>query len=144
MSDMLNIPQRSSVAIALRAFEKALRRADAALQGPAEEQGILYRRTMRLPMEKRPAIRQQIALALTEIAEVAQQLGLAVQEDPLESDIAAELSLDWAGLCDVRSAKLKRYGAVDVRLAEALDPHIERLADLALAIASQFKRSTAG
>lgn len=39
-------------------------------------------------------------------------------------------------LCDTRSNTLSRYGRVHPQLAETLDPHLDRLAEMALALAA--------
>lgn len=135
MSDLLNGAQRSSLAITLRMFEEELRRADAWLEMPPE-QGILYRRTLHLSPEARDAIRQSIAAALAQISQLAQEFRLAPEEQDLAAVIAAAMSLSWANLCDARSDKLRRFGDVHPSLAEALDPRLDQLAELALWIAS--------
>ncbi len=142
MSDLLNGAQRSSLAIALRMFEEELRRAASWLEMPPE-QGILYRRTLRLPPEARAAVRQSIAAALAEIAGLAQEFGLAPEEQDLATAIAAAMSLSWANLCDARSDKLRRFGDVHPALAEALDPRLEQLAELALSLASRLRSDDA-
>lgn len=134
MTELLNTAQRSSLTIGLRAFEMHLRQADAWLQG-SEERGILYHRSLRLPPEQRAAARAQIAAALAQIAALAERFDLAAVEDDLGAAIAAQLSVDWANLSDVRSAKLRRYGEVDPRLTDLLDAVVDRLAQLALSLA---------
>ena len=138
MTDLLNEPQRSSLAVVLRMFEEELRQADAWLDGSLDE-GTLYRRVLHLPPETRAAAREKIAIALAQIAELAQAFGLEPQEQDLAATIAAAMSLSWASLCDTRSDKLRRYGDVDPRLEQALDPHVEGLADLALSLASLLR-----
>ena len=135
MTKLLNTAQRNSLTIGLRSFEADLRRADAWLQGE-EERGILYRRSLDLPPEGRAVARAQIAAALACIATLAERFDLAVTEDDLGATIAAQMSVDWANLCDARSAKLRRYGEVDPRLPDLLDADIDRLAQLALSLAA--------
>jgi|YelNatPaOPRAMG01_1025707.scaffolds.fasta_scaffold302285_1 hypothetical protein len=135
---MLNTAQRSSLAIVLRMFEGQLRQADAWLQDGSED-GILYRRVLRLPPEARAALRGQVATALAEIAELAQAFDLEPEEEDLAAAMAAAMSVSWASLCDSRSERLRRFGDVDPALREVLDPRIERLADLALSLASMLR-----
>ena len=135
MGDLLNTAQRSSLTIGLRAFEMHLRQADAWLRG-GEERGILYRRSLDLSPERRAAVRAQIAAALAQIAELAERFDLSATEDDLGATIASLMSVDWANLCDTRSAKLHRYGDVDPRLAGLLDADIDALAQRALAVAA--------
>jgi len=135
VGDLLNTAQRRSLTIGLRAFEMHLRQADAWLQGK-EERGILYRRSLDLPPERRASARTQIAAALARIAVLAERFGLAVAENDLRATIAAQMSVDWANLCDTRPEKLRRFGEVDPRLPELLDVEIDSLAQLALSVAT--------
>lgn len=132
--ELLNDAQRNSLAIGLRAFEVHLRQAAAWLED-GEEAGILYRRRLALPAERRAVMRQQIAAALALIAALAERFDLAPAEEALEASLAARLSVDWANLSDLRSDKLRRYGNVDPRLADQLDADIAELAGRALALA---------
>jgi len=141
MEELLNQPQRNSLTIALRMLEERLRQAAVWLQDDPDE-GILYRRTIHLPSEARIAAQQGIAMALSQITQLVRDLGLQPQEERLESTISAAMNLSWANLCDVRSDKLKRYGPVAPRLAEALDPRIDTLAELTLSLALLFGRQT--
>ncbi len=142
MGDLLNGPQHNSLAIVLRMFEEELRRADAWLQKPPDE-GMLYRPALQLSPETRAAARQKIATALARIAELARAFDLEQQEQDLAAMMAAAMSLCWASLCDTQSAKLKRYGDVDPRLEQALDPRLNELAELALSLASMLRRDDA-
>jgi len=142
MDDLFSVPQRASLAIVLRLLEQDLRQADEWLQG-AEESGILYRRKLRLPPERRAVARRYIAAALKQIAELARKFDLQPVDDSPEATITAEMSERWANLCDARSDKLKRYGDVDPRLARALDPSLDRLIELTLALMSTLRNGAA-
>jgi hypothetical protein len=142
VTELLNTAQRSSLTIGLRAFEMHLRQADTWLRG-GEERGILYRRSLDLSSEGRAVARAQIAAALAQIAALAERFDLTVTEDDLGAAIAAQMSVDWANLSDARSAKLRRYGAVNPRLADLLDVDLDRLAQLALSLAA-LSRGDAG
>ena len=61
---------------------------------------------------------------------------LPPQDESLTSQIAAKMTINWADLIDVGSAKLRRYGPVDPNLHRALDRDAARLADVALSIAA--------
>lgn len=138
MNDLLNTPQRSALTIRLREFEKALRQADTWLQCD-EAAGILYRSGLCLSLESKANARQMIAAALGEIGELAREFELEAADNDLAATIAANLSMNWAQLCDAGSGTLQRCGEVDPRLAQKLDPHIERLAGLALSLASVIR-----
>ena len=135
MSTLLNASQHTALAIALRFFEQDLRQAERWLQGE-QNMGVLYRTSLQLPAERRAAVLARIANALQVINQLAERFELHPVEEPLTKKIAAALSIDWSNLLDTRSEKLARFGAVDPGLAELLDPDLQRLAELALAIAS--------
>ena len=135
VTELLNMAQRRSLSIGLQAFEMHLRQADTWLRG-GEERGILCRRGLNLPPEQRAAGRAQIAEALAQIAALADRVDLAAADDDLGATIAAQMSVDWANLCDARSAKLRGYGEVDPRLPDLLDADLDRLALLALSLAA--------
>lgn len=135
MKELLNAAQYRSISIVLRMLEERLHQAEVWLQGAGEEAGLLYHRTLISPPERRALVQQQIAEALQLIATLQQTFQLEAEEDDLRRTIRAALSASWADLCDARSATLRRYGEVHPELAAVLDPAIERLAHLALAIA---------
>ena len=143
MSSLLNPTQRNSLTITVREFERQLRRADAVLQAP-DEIGILYRRALRLSPEESASIRETIALALSEVAALVQELNLAPEDESPLATLSAQMSVSWANLTDVHAAKLARYGAVDPRLAGTLDPQIDRLAAFAMALANAGGETTLG
>ena len=117
----------------MRLLEKHLRQIDAWLQGD-EETGILYRQRLRLSPEQRAIARQQVAVALAEIAELSVQLDLPGEDENLAATIGAMMRLDWCDLGGMYSDQLKRAGAVDPRLGAVLDPHLDRLARAVLSL----------
>jgi len=135
MDDLLNTSQKFSVFVTLRTSEERLRQADAWLQGK-EEHGRLYHRAVKLSPEQRALARQQIAEALSVIDDLAHKLALEAADDDAGAHIRAGLSESWANLCDIRSEKLRRYGAVRPEVSAVLDEPVEQLAQLALAIAA--------
>lgn len=138
VADLLNAAQRRSLTIGLRAFEMHLRQAATTLE-KGEERGVLYRRNLSLSAERRAKMHEQINLALAQIAALAKRFGLkAVEEDPA-SAIAAQMSVDWANLCDLRTDRLRRYGDVDVRLTDVLDADLAVLAECALSLAASSR-----
>lgn len=138
MDDMLNTAQRNSLTITLRMFEEELRQIETWLRGDPTA-GILYRSSLRLPPESRALALQTIELALEEIGALAREFDLEPVEHDLAAAVVAEMSVNWTHLCDARAGPLKRYGEVDPRLAHKLDPHINRLAELALALTSAVR-----
>ncbi len=118
---LLNHSQRVSLEITLRLFEESLRQALAYLDGN-ETDGILYKRRLDLPAEKKSQARKIIAEALNDIGRLAREFRLVKLEENYAGDVRAQMSQSWANLEDVKSKKLKGYGAVDARLGKALDP----------------------
>jgi hypothetical protein len=137
MTDLFNASQLNSLVLTLLTFEDNLRQADAWLQGK-EEYGILYQRRLSLPPGQRKAASTRIADALKQIADLASRLDLQSIEEDLVRLIRGQLSVDLANLMDTKSSTLGRYGKVDPRLTEVLDPFIDRLAQMALDLARMF------
>ncbi|MGQ9553218.1 MAG: hypothetical protein ACUVWR_03780 [Anaerolineae bacterium] len=138
MAGLLNDYQRNSLTAVLRLHEHQLRQAQGWLQQPPAS-GILYRPVLRLSAEQRQLALGHIAKALALVAQVAQDLALELVEEDLGAGMAADMVVSWANLLDVRSDKLRGYGAVDARLGLLLDPYVGRLAELALELASIFR-----
>jgi hypothetical protein len=135
MSPTLNPSQRLAVTIVLCRFEQELRQTALWLQAPSSS-GTLYRTSLALSAEQRAGIAALIEEALRLIAELAERFALSPAEESLANQIAASMSVSWADLVDTRSAKLARYGPAAPALREALDPDIERLAQIALSIST--------
>lgn len=137
----LNPSQYRSVILALRMFEERLRQADGWLAGVLPE-GVLYRYTRRLSPERIAEIRAEIAVALQAIADLARGLEAQPEEEPIEPAAAALMSVSWADLCDVKTPRLARYGAVNGALEDWLDPRLDALAEHALRLAALFGTET--
>jgi hypothetical protein len=137
MAYLLNQTQRNSLANVLRMFEESLHQAEAWLEG-AEEGQIIYHRKLYLGEEKRRKARQKIAQALAEISAMAERFELNMQQENASSLVYSQFIHLRADLIDTTSDKLRRFGTVDARLTEVLDPAIKRLFDIAMEIASAF------
>jgi hypothetical protein len=137
MSDLLNPSQRGSVAVSLKMFEEQLRLTSAWLDG-REENGILYCRKLNLTPARRQVARQRVAAALQMIANLAQEISLEQEVEDPAGLIRGEFSVSWANLIDTQSRKLKRYGDVNPEAKNVLDPAIQKLAQLAMELASIF------
>lgn len=138
MKDLLNPAQAISLFTVLKMFEENLRQINFWLDG-AEINGILYHSKLHLPADKATLAKEIVAHALNLIEMLAKEIKLEpIEEDPARQ-IIGQMSVSWANLVDTRSRKLKRYGEVNSGVAEALDPHIDRLARLALNLASIFE-----
>lgn len=126
--DLLNEHQRMALAIVLRQLEMALRGVLADLVN--EEQGILYRRKITLPEDKRTQVRQSVEAALERITRLAGDFALPVQVYDNTATLRGSLAILRSDLYDVRADKLRRYGAVNPGLEAALDPYIWDLIEL--------------
>jgi hypothetical protein len=135
MDDLLNSAQRASLTIVLKMMEESLRQADQWLNTP-ESDGILIRRKINLTEEKRAKVLDEILAGLEFVSQLAESLYLQPVDEDLGAEIRGQMSINWANLMDTRAKKLARYGEVDPRLAQVLDPGIERLAYLALSLAN--------
>ncbi len=138
---MLNPNQKRFLTTALRTFEAYLRQASLWLDG-YEENGILYRRKAELSPEQRAIALERIRAALDEIARLTRLFDLETQVENAALLISGQMSVLWATIEDLRSNKLDRFGEVDPRLADLLDPAIDRLSRLALGLASFHNHST--
>lgn len=137
---MLNVAQHRSLEIGLRIVETHLHQARAWL-GSEPERGTLQQRTVNLPPIRRAAILDLINIAQGEIDRLAAQFTLSSVEQDFAAVFAAEMNTDWATLCDLKAAKLRRYGEVDRRLQGELDPGIQRLMELVASLASLVHES---
>lgn len=133
MTELLNAAQHNSLVVTLRALEKDLRQADDWLQGNTQ-QGALYEQSLALSPDRRVVARALIRSVLDRIVNLVGRFGLAAADEDLGATIAAQMTMDWANLCDLRSDKLRRYGEVDPRLAELLDADVNALAHLTLSL----------
>ena len=135
MPHLLNRAQYVALTVVLSGFERSLRQAESWLQGDWEE-GVLFHTSLSLSPQQRAAALSEVATALQVIAQLAKRFRLHPADEPLTNKIAAAMSVSWANLVDARSSKLRRYGPVDPRLRDSLDPELERLAQLARSISS--------
>lgn len=141
MSELLNVAQRRSVEIGLRTVEKHLLEARVWLQH-APEPGFLQQRRASLTPDQQAAILDLIDVAEGEIARLAGRFNLVANEQEFAAVFIAGMSAAWAILCDLRADKLTRYGEVDQRLADELDPGIELLTQLTLTLANLASESS--
>ena len=130
MSVLMNQAQRTSVFVALRAFEQYLRQLDRWLSG-LEADGILYKYKMELQFERRAMMQQKIATGLALIEDLAQTLQFKPEMIDLVGAVRGQMSESCANLIDSHAAKLHRYGEVDPGLSQPLDPAIDRLVQIA-------------
>ena len=130
MSELMNRAQRTSVFVTLRTFEQYLRQLDRWLQG-LEADGILYKYKMDLLPERRALMQQKIACGLDLVEELARAIKLEPEIIDLVGWLRGQMSESWDRQIDARAARLRRYGEVDPGLAQALDPVLDRLVQIA-------------
>jgi hypothetical protein len=135
--DLLNENQRVTLTNVLRMFDESLHRAETWLDG-AEEGSILYHRRLYLSEGRQQEARQKIHFALDEITALAKTFEMTPRQENASSLVYSDMIHLRADLTDTTSKKLNRYGEVDARLSEVLDPAIERLLVLASEIAQAF------
>jgi hypothetical protein len=85
-----------------------------------------------VPETIRPRVESLTEQMREEVALLVKEYELQPKALDSRSYIDAKMALTWAGLNEVLSSKLKRYGEVDPALSENLDPRLNRLIDLAL------------
>jgi len=83
---------------------------------------------------ERVAVTRRIDEALQLIADLGQQWKLAARSQSLRQTLIGTLSVTWADLQDAKAQALRRYGETDPRLGGTLDPPIDHIADILLAI----------
>lgn len=129
----LNRNQERAVAIRLRLLEERL-----AIIGrlmDEEERGRLYHRD-RAPFsaEQRARMEALMVEIRAEIVDVADTFGLASEEQDAARRIIGLLGITWEGLGDVRTGRLRGFGDVNPELQVLLNPSVERLMQLVLAL----------
>jgi len=132
---LLNPYQKNSLEVSLRSFEQNL----LLIQGWIDEKdrsGILSSRKNSLTQEQRQEIHQKVVAALAEIAYLKAELGLAAETENVTDSIRGLMSLDWEGLLNSQSSKLKRFGKVNPEVPAIVDPPIQFLANIALSLSS--------
>ena len=137
MSDLLNPTQKNLLRITLRRFEENLLHAQAWLDGN-EEKGVLYQRKLTLSKKAREQAEPQIKAALDLIEKVSHDFDLPTESENSAALVSAEMSISWADLLDSRASELKRSGRVHPELSGVLDPSIQTLATIALALRTIF------
>jgi hypothetical protein len=137
MNDLQNDYQLNSLLTVLRIFEHNLHQADEWWQGK-EESGILYQQKLALSDKQQDFARRRIARTLEHINDLAQTLDLPSEKQDPAGLIRGQLTVSWADLMDTRSKTLRRFGEVDPRLPEVLDPSINYLAQAAIDLARIF------
>ncbi len=122
---LLNPHQKLAVESGLRGLERVIENGRLLLNSPSYS-GVLIE-VEPVPMETVSQLETILDSMLQEIRATAKTFTLGAQRESTGNQIAAHLTESWAALHDLLAAKLNRYGPVDLRLGDALDPHLHRL-----------------
>lgn len=95
-----------------------------------------------LEPQQRERLEEMSGLARIAIRALAERFGLKHQTTDLAKETIGRLAEMWAALEDSRARKLRRYGDVDPRLADLLDPQIEELIRITLAMERELFNAT--
>lgn len=131
---LLNESQRRSLGVTMRRVELAVWRLEERLSRTKPPDLVLTRFTNEPNDEQRSMLLRLITEVRREIAQVAEDYNLEVNEEDGMRSIMGEFTLLWADLEDTRPQKLRRYGPVRPQAIETLGPPVQRLIQLMLAI----------
>ncbi|NPV77708.1 MAG: hypothetical protein HPY59_15210 [Anaerolineae bacterium] len=129
----MNASHRRYLHSSLLSFEKSLRLVNRYLD-EGDEEGILYYRKTGLNSDQIISAQKIIAGALLELASLVEKLELEPMEESTNQILMAEMSMNWVSLLDSRSDRLRGYGKVNPEIASILDPMLDHLAGMALAL----------
>jgi hypothetical protein len=121
-------------------FEENLRHAQEWLEG-REENGILYRRKLEMPENKRKQANHIIKTALDLIEKLSAKFELESESQSAAASMQGELTINWANLIDSQANKLRRYGKVHPELGGMLDTNVRNLAEIALQLSAILGKS---
>ena len=132
--DLLTEGQRRSLGTILRRLELAVWQMEEMLMQETPPDLTLTRVTNRpasLPLD---ALFRLARCIRQEISSLAANYGIASEEVKQMQTLSAQFTLLWADLQNVHPEQLRSYGSVHPRLQEQLEPQVQRLAHLVLAV----------
>jgi len=132
---LLTNPQRRHLTVTLAQLEDAVHEVLAAVDAPATS-GALRAEVDDLPQRFRLQAGRDLAEIQRRIQSLADRFSLGLEPASRFRRVLPILSGSVDRLEDSRSARLSGYGAVDSRLAAALDPAIDDLQQRLLALAA--------
>lgn len=134
----LNPDQARAIGATLRLLEKRVGDIEDILD--RSRHGALYRQ--RAPVfspARRSRIDDLVAELHAAIAAAVETFGLAAEDqDPIRT-IIGTLSVSWEILGEINATRLRGYGGTDPDLRLALDPVVERLIGLVLALVAAVR-----
>jgi len=121
------------VAVRLRHLEEVLATIERLID--SEDSGVLYRRVKpAFGREQRSQMEALIVAIRGAVGAVADELHLSRDEQRSRQRIIGLLATAWQSLGEVDARHLAGYGAVDPELTRVIDPALERIAGLVLAL----------
>jgi hypothetical protein len=126
---MLNDSQRVSLRIAFRLIDERMREIEAILERP-EEVGVMYEVRDDLSPAMRERLPEKISAVRAILKNLRDRLALSAEITTARREAFKGLPYLWEVLEESTSKRLRRYGAVDDRLARILDPQIQSLETL--------------
>lgn len=131
----INPNQAQGLTVALRMLERILfSLEDLYCDNGETKEGIMLSLANPLSHEQRLRLEQMTEQAREITRVLSERFGLKHETADLPREIHGRLAEMWAALEDARSHKLRSYGPVDARLAALLDPGIEELIEIVLAM----------
>jgi len=125
--------QRRAVAARPRQLEERMAAARDLID--RDERGIMYRQDRpRVSAEQRARIDSLMAEVHAEIAILAETFRFASEVQDAARSMAGLLAITWQSLGEIRSTSLAGHGDIDRGLRDTLDPSVNRLMDLVLAL----------
>ena len=134
LAKLLSENHRRVLANTLRRVELAAWRLEEQLTSETTPRLTLTRFTHPPTAEQRSLLLQLTKRIRQQITRLATDYQLEVGEQHMLRAIMGEFTLLWCDLEDVRPQKLRVYGAVNPQLQAVLDPPLQRLIELVLAV----------
>jgi hypothetical protein len=124
----LNQAQRDAIATTLMQLEQALDEIERLLDGP--KSGVTYTTETNFGSVTTQQIRDRCTDIRDCIVDIVAAFELPHHHQDGRRIIAAEMSVAWVNLEEIRPHRLRRYGTVVPTLTETLEPRLDRLAEL--------------
>jgi hypothetical protein len=131
---LLNANHQRVLAVTLRRLELAAWRLEEQIKRGAPPPLLLTRFTGVPTPQQQAALLSLLKQIRKEIADLALEYNLAVHEESLVRTIASEFITLWCDLEDIRPRKLRDYGDLHPQAEAVLDPPLQRLIALTMAV----------
>lgn len=125
-SSTLNEAQKRSLSVSLQLLEEELFTIQL-LAANGRYIGQLFSLDVDLNGDRRQNLQKMINRVLSHIHDLKERLDLEVKTKKLSRRLMGTGSYFWSVLCDQKSDKLRRYGAVSKGLSGMLDPALDQI-----------------